>query len=294
MEPVLEVRDLVKHYSGVRAVDGVSFSIRPGVCFGLLGPNGAGKTTTVEMIEGIGEPTSGEIFYKGRPIDRRFKQEVGIQFQSTALPERLKVKEVLELFHRLYEKTVPLGQVIEICQLEELLGREAKKLSGGQKQRLLLGVALVNDPSILFLDEPTTGLDPQARRRFWDLIQSIKADNKTVILTTHYMDEAYLLCDEIIIMDRGKIIAQGAPKKLLRERFEEAYVQIPKEYFNRPLTDVPWKCFERDEMIEIETSEVDKTIELLSKWGISFSGLRMRSSTLEDLFLDLTGRDLRQ
>ncbi|MCJ7557697.1 MAG: ABC transporter ATP-binding protein, partial [Gammaproteobacteria bacterium] len=179
-DPVLQVRDLVKRYPAVLAVDGVNFSVRRASCFGLLGPNGAGKTTTIEIMEGILPPTQGEVLYEGHPIGPRFRDEVGIQFQSTALQDHLTVLETLQLFRRLYKHGADLEQVIQMCSLEKLLKRDNRKLSGGQRQRLLLGVALVNDPKILFLDEPTTGLDPQARRNFWELVERIKEDNKTV------------------------------------------------------------------------------------------------------------------
>ncbi|MGH8561644.1 MAG: ABC transporter ATP-binding protein, partial [Nevskiales bacterium] len=207
----LEVRSLVKKYPAVTAVDGVSFAVAEGSCFGLLGPNGAGKTTTVEILEGILQPTSGEVLYRGEPLGARFRQDAGVQFQSTSLQDFLTVREHLTLFRKLYAHGLEIDELIRLCALEEFHDRDARKLSGGQRQRLLLAIALVNDPAVVFLDEPTTGLDPQARRNFWDLINRIKALNKTVVMTTHYMEEAYRLCDEIAIMDHGLIIAQGSP-----------------------------------------------------------------------------------
>jgi ABC-2 type transport system ATP-binding protein len=176
MKPVLEVRDLVKQYPAVRAVDGVSFAIAPGTCFGLLGPNGAGKTTTVEIMEGVTAPTSGEVLYLGDPLGARFRAEAGIQFQKTALQDFLTVRETLQMFRRLYPRGRDVDELIALCALEQVAGRDNRKLSGGQMQRLLLAIALVNDPQVLFLDEPTTGLDPQARHNFWDLIRAIKAE----------------------------------------------------------------------------------------------------------------------
>ncbi len=217
MTPLIEVRDLIKQFPGVRAVDGVSFTLGAGTCFGLLGPNGAGKTTTVEMIEGITPPTSGSVLYKGEPLGQRFKLEAGIQFQSTALQDFITVRENLRLFRSFYPRGMDLDALITLCSLGEFLDRDARKLSGGQRQRLLLALALVNDPDILFLDEPTTGLDPQARRNFWDLVREIRARGKTILLTTHYMEEAYVLCDRIAIMDRGKIVAEAAPDALLKQ-----------------------------------------------------------------------------
>ncbi len=191
--PLISVRNLVKHYPNVKAVNGVDFDLMPGTCFGLLGPNGAGKTTTVEILEGIHAATSGEILYKGQPVDRRFRNEAGIMFQSTALQDFITVRETLEMFARLYPKNTDIEELIKRCNLTEYLDQDNRQLSGGQRQRLLLAIALVNDPDIIFLDEPTTGLDPQARRNFWDLIEAIKSEGKTVLLTTHYMDEAYIL-----------------------------------------------------------------------------------------------------
>jgi len=209
MPIALEARHLVKQYPGVTAVNDVSFAVAEGICFGLLGPNGAGKTTTVEIIEGVTKPTSGEVRYYGEPAGDRFREEAGIQFQNTALQDYLTVRETLEMFRDLYDRQADIDEILEACSLTELADRDNRKLSGGQRQRLLLGVALVNRPRLIFLDEPTTGLDPQARRNFWELVQGILAKGATVILTTHYMDEAHVLCDEIAIMDAGRIIAQG-------------------------------------------------------------------------------------
>ncbi|MDH3841424.1 MAG: ABC transporter ATP-binding protein, partial [Chromatiales bacterium] len=218
---ILEVRDLVKEYPGVRAVDGIGFSVAEGTCFGLLGPNGAGKTTTVEIMEGVIPASSGVVLYRGAPIGRRFREEAGIQFQSTALQDFLTVAETLDLFRKLYGRVDSIDEVVGLCSLEQLLDRDTRKLSGGQRQRLLLGIALINRPALVFLDEPTTGLDPQARRNFWQMVEGIKAQNTTVVLTTHYMEEAYILCDTIAIMDHGKIIAEGSPQALLAEHFDD-------------------------------------------------------------------------
>src|SRR5689334_8419352 len=197
--PILEVCDVVKEYPAVTAVDGVSFAVPEGTCFGLLGPNGAGKTTTIEIMEGILPPTSGEVRYRGEPLGARFREEAGILFQKTALQDFLSVRQSVALFRGLYGQGLDVDEVLKVCALEKLASRDNRKLSGGQQQRLLLAIALVNDPSILFLDGPTTGLEPQARSNFRDLIQSIKARKKTIILTTHYMDEAEILCDDISI-----------------------------------------------------------------------------------------------
>lgn len=289
---ILEVKELTKHYKSVKAVNGLSFSIPAGCCFGLLGPNGAGKTTTIEMIEGITPPTSGEILYKGNPRDGNFKLDVGIQFQSTALMDFLTVAEVMELFSSLYTHRSSQELLIEKCNLKDILHQPAAKLSGGQRQRLLLAVALINDPQIVFLDEPTTGLDPHSRRNFWSLIEQIKQQGKTIVLTTHYMEEAEQLCDYLIIIDHGRIIAQGSPDTLLREHFDYVFVCIDKE-------DIPQisnlDCDYQDEstQIAIKTTSVELTLQQLINEKINLNSLRVRNPTLDDLFLKLTGHSLR-
>jgi len=289
--PFLQVDNLIRHYQGVKAVDGISFAIERGRCFGLLGPNGAGKTTTVEMLEGINEPTSGSILYQGRPLGRRFRDEAGIMFQTTALQDYITVRETLEMFQQIYPRTTPLQDLIESCSLEEFLDRDTRKLSGGQRQRLLLAIALVNDPEVIFLDEPTTGLDPQARRNFWELVQSIKQRGKTIVLTTHYMEEAYRLCDDIIIMDHGRIIAEGTPDALLAKHFGEVVLQLPAADF--PADSTPLDAQKSGDVIEILSNDLNSTINRLTEQGVSLAGLRIRQRTLEDLFLALTGRELR-
>jgi ABC-2 type transport system ATP-binding protein len=290
--PLLEVRQLVKHYPQVQAVNGVSFNLTAGTCFGLLGPNGAGKTTTVEILEGIHAPTSGEILYKGQPVGKQFRNEAGIMFQSTALQDFITVRETLEMFGRLYPQHTDLDTLVRRCNLGEYLDRDNRKLSGGQRQRLLLAIALVNDPNMIFLDEPTTGLDPQARRNFWDLIESIKAEGKTILLTTHYMDEAYVLCDEIAIMDHGQIIAQGSPKQLLAKHFNDVVLQLPVADIPDPAT-LPFVLQHHKEHIEIITQYVTQTIQTLLANNISLARLQIRSRNLDDLFLELTGKQLR-
>ena len=234
MTIALEARNLVKEYPGVRAVNDLSFSVPEGICFGLLGPNGAGKTTTVEIIEGVTRASSGDIYYYGEIAGERFRQEVGIQFQNTALQDHITVLETLQMFRSLYSRQANLDDLIEQCSLGDLLDRDNRKLSGGQRQRLLLAVALVNRPRLVFLDEPTTGLDPQARRNFWELVKRIRADGATIVLTTHYMDEAQVLCDDIAIMDEGKIITHGAPKDLLHARFGDELLHLPHGEIRRP------------------------------------------------------------
>ena len=293
MSSALEARDLVKEYPGVLAVDGVSFAVPEGICFGLLGPNGAGKTTTVEIIEGVTPATSGEVYYYGEHAGARFRQEAGIQFQNTALQDYLTVRETIEMFQALYERKADLDGIIEQCSLSELLDRDNRKLSGGQRQRLLLAVALVNRPRLVFLDEPTTGLDPQARRNFWDLVKSIRAEGSTIVLTTHYMDEAQVLCDEIAIMDAGKIITRGAPDALLREQYDGLIIELPNEDLLGELRGIRHTRFDNLGIVEITTTDVTASLKQLSPLVRNLNRIKIRQPNLEDLFLDLTGHSLR-
>jgi ABC-2 type transport system ATP-binding protein len=292
-EPILEVRNLIKHYPNVTAVNGLSLAVPEGICFGLLGPNGAGKTTTIEIMEGILEATSGNVRYRGAPLDQRFREQAGILFQKTALQDFLTVRQSITLFRGLYSHGLSVDEVIRMCALEKLESRDNRKLSGGQQQRLLLAIALVNDPSVLFLDEPTTGLDPQARRNFWSLIQSIKERRKTIILTTHYMEEAELLCDEIAIVDGGRIIAQGPPRRLLQEHFADVMLELPKQDFPASARSLPLRIIDVAERIEITTDNLDGTLRTLIDAHVPLNNLRIRPANLEDLFLELTGKELR-
>ncbi|MGB5412766.1 MAG: ABC transporter ATP-binding protein [Woeseiaceae bacterium] len=293
MTTVLEARNLVKRYANVLAVDDVSFSVREGICFGLLGPNGAGKTTSVEIIEGVTRPTSGEIYYYGELAGSRFRQEAGIQFQNTALQDHLTVLESLQMFRALYDRQADLEHIIDECSLRDLLDRDNRKLSGGQRQRLLLAVALVNRPKLIFLDEPTTGLDPQARRNFWELVQRIVAEGSTVILTTHYMDEAQVLCDEIAIMDSGKIMTQGPPDELLKERYKGLIIELPLEDVEDELEGLEYRIIETKGVVEVVSTDVRQSLSDLSKHVKDLNHIKIRQPNLEDLFLDLTGHSLR-
>ncbi len=290
---ILEVRDLVKEYPGVRAVDGIGFSVAEGTCFGLLGPNGAGKTTTVEIMEGVIPASSGVVLYRGAPIGRRFREEAGIQFQSTALQDFLTVAETLDLFRKLYGRVDSIDAVVGLCSLEQLLDRDTRKLSGGQRQRLLLGIALINRPALVFLDEPTTGLDPQARRNFWQMVEGIKAQNTTVVLTTHYMEEAYILCDTIAIMDHGKIIAEGSPQALLAEHFDDVVLELPHEDWPHDLRGFDYQVLREGQNVEISTADVNAALAALNAAGVPMQRLRIRPRNLEDLFIELTGKELR-
>ena len=284
---IIEVRDLHKRFGNIHAVRGISFDVPTGQCMGLLGHNGAGKTTTVEMLEGITRPDSGSIRYKGKTLNKDLRNEAGIMFQHTALQDFITVNEALQLFAGLYPDPTPLDDLITQFQLQDLLGQETRKLSGGQRQRLLLAIALINNPDIIFLDEPTTGLDPHARQYFWSLIREIRAQGKTVILTTHYMEEAYALCDEIIIMNEGSIMTQGTPDALLREHFNDVVLTLPLAVFSEKQKN-QFKVYENRDVAEILTQDIDQEIRLLMEAGLELKDLRIRERTLEDLFLTLT------
>jgi len=242
-------------------------------------------------MEGIISASSGHVLYQGQHVDSQISQQIGIQFQHTALQDFLTVKETLNLFASFYQNTLPQAQLIELCDLSDFLDRDNRLLSGGQRQRLLLALALINDPQIIFLDEPTTGLDPHARRNFWQLIKNIKAQNKTVILTTHYMDEAEQLCDDIVIMDLGRIIEAGTPHELLAKHFEDVFIYLPQaQISNELVNEYGWtKLADR---IEITSKNVEQTLSLLMRNNVSLDGLHVKSANLDDLFLKLTGHSL--
>ena len=273
MADIMTIEALEKRYGAVRAVDGLSFGIPEGVCFGLLGPNGAGKTTTIEMLEGVTLPSAGRILFRGEPVDAGFRKKVGIQFQHTALPEFITVQETIELFSALYPNPRPLEELVKLCSLDDILTRDNQKLSGGQRQRLLLAIAIIPHPEIVFLDEPTTGLDPQARRNFWDLVRTVKGEGTTVVLTTHYMDEAQALCDLIAIVDHGHLLELDTPDALLAKHFQGALVRLPGR--------------------EIQAANLDQTLKALLAEGVNLEGLSIHKPDLEDLFIKLTGSSLR-
>lgn len=291
MPALLEARDLVKHYPKVKAVDGVSFDVAQGTCFGLLGPNGAGKSTTIEMLEGLSKPTDGQVMFRGAPLGADYRDHIGIQFQTTALQDFLTVRENLNFFGALYPSRRSMEEIIQRCNLGDFLDRDTRKLSGGQRQRALLGIALVNDPELLFLDEPTTGLDPQARRNFWELITDIKRAGKTLLLTTHYMEEAYALCDEIGIMDHGHLIARGTPKALLEQHFDEKVLELPSSLLEGRSWSFPVHHSEAG--AEIRTRSVNAVLSELLGAGVDLTQLHQRPPSLDDLFLELTGKDVR-
>ena len=230
--PAVRVQDVRKRYGAVQAVDGVSFEVAPGEVFGLLGPNGAGKTTTVEMLEGLRAPDSGQLEVLGIDVARNpdeLKQRVGVTLQTAELYPKLTIVEVLDLFRSFYKRSLPTDQLIEFLDLGERRTAQTRQLSGGQRQRLAVALALVNDPEVIFLDEPTTGLDPAARRSLWDLVQKLQGQGKTILLTTHYMEEAEVLCDRLAIMDHGKILALGTVNELVARRFKDRSVRFDRD-----------------------------------------------------------------
>lgn len=293
-DSILQTRDLHVRFEGdVHAVRGVNLAIEAGSCFGLLGPNGAGKTTTIECMEGIKQPTEGEVLYRGKALDASFSEQAGIMFQQTALQDFVTVAETLKMFQRLYRKSVPLQELIEVCRLGEFLDREPKKLSGGQRQRLLLAIALVGQPQVVFLDEPTTGLDPQARRNLWQLVSDIKSRGVTVVMSTHYMDEAYELCDQIAIMDHGQVIAEGTPDNLLRSIFNDVVMQLPLSDWPSGLAMQPFAAKSSGEQVQLMSRDVNQSIAALLAAEVPLEHLQIRKRNLEDLFIELTGRELR-
>lgn len=292
-QPILETFNLYKVYKDTVAVDDVSLKVYPGICLGLLGPNGAGKTTSIEIIEDIIEPTSGEVHYKGKARNPAFREEIGIQFQHTSLLNYLSVKETLLTFASLYTDPENIDSLIENCDLSQILARRNNKLSGGQQQRLMLALALINKPNLIFLDEPSTGLDPQSRRNLWSIVEQIKSEGKTVILTTHSMEEAEYLCDEIAIMDQGKIIAEGSPEHLIQTHCGNNSISLPFTFDLELLADFPCEWQVDKETVRFECEDVYGVIGHLSNMNISLAGMSISSANLEDVFLRLTGRQLR-
>jgi ABC-2 type transport system ATP-binding protein len=303
----LRVRNLRKTYKGVVAVDGLDLEVARGECFGLLGPNGAGKTTTVEICEGLTIPDSGDVEVLGMRWDTdaaKLRQSLGIQLQDTQLSERLTVFETIRLFRSFFDQGGDASDVIALMQLDEKRTARVGTLSGGQKQRLALACALVGDPAFLFLDEPTTGLDPQARRQLWELIDKFKLEGRTILLTTHYMDEAERLCDRVAIMDHGKQIALGTPRELVASLGTEHMVEFSVDGAAARLELDTLRRIDgvRDVRIDNGTVRMQVTelhtavpalLDEIGRQGVPLTELRTRSATLEDVFVVLTGRYLR-
>ena len=294
MPDLLNIQHLVKRYKGVTAVDGVSFSIEQGTCFGLLGPNGAGKTTTIECIEDVIRPTKGTVLYKGHPRETSFREEVGIQFQDTRLLDFLSVRETLATFKSLYQNTYDLDELLQMCHLEDIQDQMNDRISGGQKQRLLLALALINKPDLVFLDEPSTGLDPQSRRDLWRVIEVIKTSGKTIVLTTHYMEEAQRLCDRVAIMDRGTIIAMDTPQELIRQHGGLGMISLPRDGIPVSLETLNIRHTVNGDQVHIRTANTNECLLKLIRKGIHLTQISVRSPNLEDVFLNLTGRHLRE
>lgn len=302
MVPILRVRDLHKHYGPVRAVDGISFTVEKGTLFSLLGPNGAGKTTTVEILVGLRLPDAGEIQLFGEiahRVDPAQKARLGVVLQHTAFEPLLRVHEVLDLFRSFFPTGRDPAWLLDLVGLADKARALVKTLSGGQKQRLALAVALVNDPELLFLDEPTAGLDPQARRHVWDILGDLCHQGKTVFLTTHYMEEAEALSDWVCIMDHGKIIAEGTPRDLVSRFGPATFVEfaLPRSVLPELSVRFPERVRLDGERVLLEVQELGQDLAELLAWAgqrnIGLAHLLVRQPNLEDVFLTLTGRRLR-
>jgi ABC-2 type transport system ATP-binding protein len=301
----VEVKDLTKRYGNLVSVNKVSFTIEEGEIFGLLGPNGAGKTTTLEMIEGLRKPDEGLIQVCGIDVIKRaneIKEIIGVQLQSTSIYDRIKVDEAIDLFRGYYQKSSPTAEILQEVSLDEKKDSFVISLSGGQKQRLALALALVNDPKVIFLDEPTTALDPQARRNMWEIIEGLSKKEKTIILNTHYMEEAERLCQRVGIMDHGNIIALDTPVNLISKQNMDSAVEftcldnIGKEFFEKfPKVD---KVNQNGQIFILHTREASslltEIVKLQEQNKLHFQNITTRSATLEDVFLELTGRALRE
>ncbi len=306
-KPPVCVHGLRKAYSDVVAVDGLDLEVRAGECFGLLGPNGAGKTTTIEICEGLLSPDAGTVELLGMRWETdagELRQRLGVQLQETQLSEKLTVDETVRLFRSFYRRGPSVAEVIGMVQLEEKRGSRVGGLSGGQKQRLAMACALVGDPDLLFLDEPTTGLDPQARRQLWDLIERFKTEGRTIILTTHYMDEAERLSDRVAIMDHGKVIALGTPRELIASIGAEHMVAFAVDGGAVTLNLASLENLDGVRVArcenggyELQVRELHRAVAALfeetARRGIVVTELRTHSATLEDVFVSLTGRHLR-
>jgi ABC-2 type transport system ATP-binding protein len=301
-------RGLVKRYGDLVAVDGLDFEVRRGTCLGVLGPNGAGKTTTIEILEGLKAPDAGTVEVLGRSWARRpreIQERIGVQLQETEFEDKLTVLELLRLFRSFYRDGDDVEEIVRTIGLAEKKGAQVKTLSGGQKQRLAVGCALLNRPEILFLDEPTTGLDPQARRRLWEVVEQFKQDGGTVVLTTHYMEEAERLAEELIIVDRGRVIARGSPASIIASLGAESVVQFALGGSDsRALTEDELRGLDGVQSVRYLGGEITLSVvhtqaviaglfELIERRGLELEDLRTHRPTLEDVFVSLTGKQLR-
>ena len=303
----LRCAGLVKRYGEVVAVDGLHLEVRAGECFGLLGPNGAGKTTTIEILEGLLQPDAGEVEVLGTRWgvnDQTLRERLGIHLQETQLSDKLSVAETLRLFRSFYRRGRPIGEVLGMLELEHKRNAWVSKLSGGQKQRLAVACALVGRPDVLFLDEPTTGLDPQSRRQLWTLLERFRHEGGTILLTTHYMDEAQTLCDRVAIVDHGRVIALGTPRDLIAALGAEHVVEFALTNGIGALSEEALRALPG--VREVRASDgtwsltashlhliVPALLQLFGQHGLELSALTTHSATLEDVFVSLTGRYLR-
>jgi ABC-2 type transport system ATP-binding protein len=307
VRPALRVEGLRKAYKDVVAVARVDLAVWPGECFGLLGPNGAGKTTTIEICEGLLTPDAGVVEVLGlswKTAARQLRQRLGVQLQDTQLSEKLTVEETVRLFRSFYHRGLPVEEVIRLVQLQEKRRARVGALSGGQRQRLAMACALVGDPELLFLDEPTTGLDPQARRQVWELVAELKRAGRTIILTTHYMEEAERLCDRVAIMDHGRIIASGTPEELIASIGGGHVIEFAVDGGGAVLDPGELAALEGVRSVrrengscQLRVSDLHRVVPgllaAMAERGVVVSELRTHSATLEDVFVTLTGRHLR-
>lgn len=303
MEKALRIENITKRYGTLTALDHLTLSIPAGIVFGLLGPNGAGKTTTLEIIEGLRRPDEGHVWWGDLDVFRHpdeARARFGVQLQTSAFFELLTVKETLELFHSFYRRALPVSDLITRLDLEEKQNARVNGLSGGQRQRLALAVALINDPEVVFLDEPSAGLDPQARRNLWNVILSLKEEGRTIVLTTHYMDEAEFLADRLAIVDHGRVLDEGTPRELIQRHMPSWVVEVSRSVGIDATVNLPavLRMEERDEMTMLVSEHLEDTLIGLVNWAQqtrrTITGLATRNATLEDVFLELTGRSLRE
>ena len=304
--PPIQVRGLQKNYGDLAAVRGVDFEVRSGEVFGLLGPNGAGKTTTVEILEGLRPRTGGEVHVLGYDPEyqsKALKDRIGVCLQSTNLPDKIKVKEAVDLFSALYSRSIGRDGILEQLQLRDKRNSQYAQLSGGQKQRLAIALALINDPQVIFLDEPTAGLDPQARHEIHNLVLELRRSQRTILLTTHYIEEAEKLCDRVAIIDEGRIIAMGTPQEIRNKTVGQSIVEIHSEQPMPPERSTKWKGAEKyhfspDRMrLVVHSAHPARTLVDLIKWldhnDIELSDVHIKRPSLEDVYIEMTGRSLR-
>ena len=298
MGKVIEIKNLKKYYKNVKAVDDVSIEVEKGDIVAILGPNGAGKTTTVETLEGLREATSGDIYYFGKKvkkIDHEIKEQIGVQLQNNSFFENLTVKEIIKAFAGLYKKSVPVSSLLERFKLEEKKNSKIKNLSGGQLQRVALAVSVVNDPEIVFLDEPTTGLDPQARRNLWEEIEKLKNEGKTIILTTHYMEEAEI-CNKIAVIDGGKIVAHDTPYAL-KKKFtkDKAYISTSNEYeLEQLLEKYQLEYVKKKGYYKVDAENTNHLLQVLSLQKEAITDIEIKKGTFNDVFIEITGKTIRE